>query len=179
MNVTAKTFEALKTVFVELLYTEKLHGESFTPSERTQRQHQQNLHRKNYAENEFGEWTIDEETGEQGYIGDERSCFWKWEKELEDYSLVKKMHTILNGGHKKFVLGGPKVREAGKVFRKVKTASPKVVFALTNQKRVQAAIKTCIKADARIKNERARKVLFLNLDFQPHEHPVKKGMAML
>ena len=30
-----------------------------------------------YAENEFGEWTIDEETGEQGYIGDERSCFWK------------------------------------------------------------------------------------------------------
>ena len=78
-NVTAKTFEALKTVFVELLYTEKLHGESFTPSERTQRQHEQNLHRKNDAENEFGEWTIDEENGEQGYIGDERSCFWTWD----------------------------------------------------------------------------------------------------
>ena len=99
-------------------------------------------------------------------------------KELEEFSLVKNMHTILNGGHKKIVLGGPKVREARKVFRKVKTASPKVVFALTNQKRVQAAIKTCTKAEARIKNERARKVLFLNLDFRPQKHPVKKDMAM-
>ena len=91
-------------------------------------------------------------------------------KELEEFSLVKNMHTILNGGHKKSVLGGPKVREAGKVSRKVKTASPKVVFALTNQKRVQSAIKNCTKAEARIKNERARKVLFLNLDFQPQKH---------
>ena len=34
---------------------------------------------ENYAEDEFGKWAIDEETGEQGYIDDERSCFWTWD----------------------------------------------------------------------------------------------------
>ena len=30
------------------------------------------------AEDDFGQWTIDEVTGEQGYIVDERSCFLAW-----------------------------------------------------------------------------------------------------
>ena len=54
----------------------------------------------------------------------------------------------------------------------------KVVFALTNQKRVQAMISTRTRAKARTK-KRVRKVLFLNLDFQPRKHPVKKEMALL
>ena len=33
----------------------------------------------NYAEDEFGQWAIDEVTGEQGYIDDERSCFWTFD----------------------------------------------------------------------------------------------------
>ena len=31
------------------------------------------------AENEFGQWATDEVTGEQGYIDDEKSCFWAWD----------------------------------------------------------------------------------------------------
>ena len=43
---------------------------------------------------------------------------------------------MLNGGQKKIVHGGPKEKEARKFFRKAKTASLKVGFALTNKKRV-------------------------------------------
>ena len=57
-------------------------------------------------------------------------------KELEEYSLVKNKHRILNGSHRKIVLGGPKEKEARKVFRNVKTNSLKMVFALTDQKRM-------------------------------------------
>ena len=31
------------------------------------------------AEDEFAHWATDEVTGEQGYIDDERSCFWTWD----------------------------------------------------------------------------------------------------
>ena len=55
-------------------------------------------------------------------------------KEPEEHSLVKNKHRTLNGGQKKIVLGGPKEREARKVFRKVMKAFRKVVFALTNLK---------------------------------------------
>ena len=91
---------------------------------------------------------------------------------------MKSKHKTLTGGQKKVVLGGPKEKEARKVFRKVKTTSLEVVFALANQKRVQAAIKTRTKAEARTKKGNARKVLILNLDFQPQKHPVKKDMVM-
>ena len=97
--------------------------------------------------------------------------------EKEEYSLVKSKHRILTGGQKKIVLGGPKKKEARKVFRKDETASLEVIFALANQKGVQPA-KKCTKAEARTKKGRARKVLILNLDFQPQKHPVKKDMAM-
>ena len=53
-----------------------------------------------------------------------------------------------------------------------------MVFALTNQKRVQAAILTLTKAEARTEKEKAKKVLILNLDFQPRKTPVKQDMAM-
>ena len=61
--------------------------------------------------------------------------------EPEEHSLVKNKHSTVNGGQKKIALGGPKEKEARKIFRKVKkTISLKVVFALTNQERVQAVI---------------------------------------
>ena len=47
------------------------------------------------------------------------------------------------------------------------------------EKKVQAMIATRTMAEARTKKERARKVLILNLDFQPRKHPEKKDMAML
>ena len=31
------------------------------------------------AEDDFGQWATDEVSGEQGYIDDERSCFWTWD----------------------------------------------------------------------------------------------------
>ena len=32
-----------------------------------------------YAEDDFGQRAKDEVTGEQGYVDDERSCFWTWD----------------------------------------------------------------------------------------------------
>ena len=40
-------------------------------------------------------------------------------KEPEQHTLVKNKRWMLNGGQKKIVLGGPKEKEARKVFRKV------------------------------------------------------------
>ena len=34
---------------------------------------------EDYAEDEFGQWAKDEVTCEQGYVDDERSCFWTWD----------------------------------------------------------------------------------------------------
>ena len=34
---------------------------------------------EDYAEDDFGQWAKDEVTGEQGYVDDERSCFWTWD----------------------------------------------------------------------------------------------------
>ena len=62
-------------------------------------------------------------------------------KDPEEHSLVKNKDRTQNGGQKKIVLGGPKEREARKVFfRRVMKAFRKVVFALANQKRVQGMI---------------------------------------
>ena len=99
-------------------------------------------------------------------------------KEPEEHSLVKSKHRTWNGGQKKIVLGGPKENEARKAFRKVMKAFRKVVFALTNQKRVQTMICTRTKAKERTKKARARKVLILNLDVQPRKHPVKKDLGI-
>ena len=58
-------------------------------------------------------------------------------KEKEEHSLVKNKHQILNGSLRKTLLGAPMEGEARRVLREVNIASLKVVFALTNQKRVQ------------------------------------------
>ena len=79
MNVTVYTLEAVQTVFVELFCTRKSSIDN--PSLRGSG-HGGSTNRtfivENYAEDEFGQWAIDEVTGEQGYIDDEKSCFWTW-----------------------------------------------------------------------------------------------------
>ena len=77
MNVTVSTCESVKTVFVELFCTPKSSMENLRVSG-----HVSNMNRifvvEYYAEDVFGQWAKDEVTGEQGYIDDERSCFWTW-----------------------------------------------------------------------------------------------------
>ena len=109
------------------------------------------------AEDDFGLWATDEVTSEQGYIDDERSCFWTWDdnehacsqdhsraakrseekvkvkedpKGPEERSLAMNKHKILNGGQKRTLLGGPKERKARKACHKAMMAFRKVGFAL-------------------------------------------------
>ena len=53
----------------------------------------------------------------------------------------------------------------------------RVVFALTSPTEVQARIFTKTKVEERTNEEKARKELFFNPDFQPQKHPTKKDMA--
>ena len=69
---------------------------------------------------------------------------------------MKNKHRTLNGGQKKTLLGGPKEKEARKVFRKAMKPSRNVVLALANQKRVHERISTRTKAEARKKKERGK-----------------------
>ena len=78
MDISAeKTFENARTVFVELFYTPKssMENQSLRVSK-----HVNNINTsfivEDNAEDEFGQWAKDEVTGEQGYVDDERSCFW-------------------------------------------------------------------------------------------------------
>ena len=105
---------------------------------------------ENYVKDEFGQWAIDEVTGEQGNIDDQRSCFWTWDneyiwqkekekakvdsKEKEEHSLVENKHRTLNGGQKKIVLGGTKEHEARRACQKAMMAFRKVVVVHINQK---------------------------------------------
>ena len=80
LEVTAYTFEAVTTVFVELVCTPKSSMEN--PSLRVNK-HGSHTSRtfivEDFIEDEFGQWATDEVTGEQGYVDDERSCFWTWD----------------------------------------------------------------------------------------------------
>ena len=76
MNITAYTFEAVRTTCLELFCTPKRSMEN--PSLRVSR-HVNSMNRtfivEDYAEDDFGQYAKDEVTGEQGYVDDERSCF--------------------------------------------------------------------------------------------------------
>ena len=160
------------------------------------------------AKDEFGQWAKDGVTSEQGYIDDERSCFWTWDdneyawqsrpikgrqvkrrkgakekvkvdsKGPEEHSSVKNEHRILNGGQNKTFLGGPEERKARKACRMAMMAFRRVVFALTSQLKAQARIVSRTKARESSKKEKARKSLILNREFQPQKHLKKKDIAM-
>ena len=80
MDIPAYSFETVRTVFIELFCTPKNSMEN--PSLRVSG-HVKSMNRTfivgDYAEDEFGQWAKDEVTSEQGYVDDERSCFWTWD----------------------------------------------------------------------------------------------------
>ena len=77
INAIAYNLEAVKTVFVKIFCSPKSSMEN--PSLRVSG-HGGSTNRtsvvENYAEDECGQWAIDEVTGEQGHIHDGRPCFW-------------------------------------------------------------------------------------------------------
>ena len=76
MNVTASTLEAVNTLFVELFCSPKNTMENLSLRVNGQgRGTNRTFIVENYDEDENGQWATDEVTGEQGYIDDERSCF--------------------------------------------------------------------------------------------------------
>ena len=80
MNVPAYTLESVRTVFVDLFCTSKSSMEN--PSLRVSG-HVSSMNRtfivEDDAEDDFVQWAKNGVTGEQGYIDDERSCFWTWD----------------------------------------------------------------------------------------------------
>ena len=154
-------------------------------------------------EDEFGQWATDELTGAQGYVDDEGSCFLDMgqqrvclaiqtiqEPKIEKHKGKGKNKGGSTGNGRAF-LGEEQAQESelwseeacawwseGKRGNVMK-AYGRVEFALIHYKKVQAVISTRTKAGARIKKERAMKVLILNQDLQPLKHPVKKDVAIL
>ena len=100
-------------------------------------------------------------------------------KELVKQTLAKNKHRTLNGGQKKIVIGGPRVKKARKFLRKVRTTFLKVNSVPIIQKRVQIMNNTTrTQEEAKIRKEKARKVLVLNQDFQNQKHQVKKDLVI-
>ena len=90
---------------------------------------------------------------------------------------MRNKHRILEGSRKKIVLGSSKEEEARRVHRKVKNASLKVDFRTCQSEQIASSDYNPHKAEARTEKERAKKVLILNLAFQPRKHPLKKEIA--
>ena len=80
MSVTALSFEAVRTEFVELFTTPKSSMEKLSLHVSG---HVSSMNRtfivEDYTEDDPGQWAKDEVTGKQGYVHGERSCFLTWE----------------------------------------------------------------------------------------------------
>ena len=80
VDVPAHTFEAVKTVFMDLLCTRKSSMEN--PSLRVSGHGGSESSAfivEGFIENEFGHWATDEVTTEQRYVDDGGSFFWTWD----------------------------------------------------------------------------------------------------
>ena len=80
VDVTAYTFEAVRTVFVDLFCTPKSSMEN--PSLRVNK-HSGSTNRtfivEDAVEVECGQWATDAASGKQGNVDEEGSCFWTWD----------------------------------------------------------------------------------------------------
>ena len=94
-------------------------------------------------------------------------------KEQEEHAFVKNKHKTLNGGQKKTVFGGPRVRKARKALRRVRTTSLKVILVSFIKKKVQIMKFTPVRAEATIRKKGKEGACP-----QPQKHKVKKDMAM-
>ena len=80
MNIIVYTFETKRTRFLESICAMKSSIENLSLRVSG---HVSGMNRtfivEDYAEDDFGQRAIDEVTGEQGCVDDERSCFWTWD----------------------------------------------------------------------------------------------------
>ena len=175
MNVPAYTFESVRTVFVELFRTPKSSMEN--PSLRVSG-HIRSMNRtfivEDYAEDDFAQWAKDEVIGEQGYIDDERSCFWAWD-DTREMKKRKRQRTGTEWWSEEDLRGGPKERKARKACQKAMMVFRRVVFARTSPTKMQARIFPKTKAEKRIKKEKAKKEPFRNPDCQSQKHPMRES----
>ena len=141
----------------------------------------------------------------EGYIVDERSCFWTWDdneyawqsrplkgrlvKRINgkvkvnadpegsaEHSLSENKHKVLNGGQKRTLLGGPEEKNK-KGWSKSNSGFQKGGFRPFQPD--QGAGKDYTQNKDKRKNQKGRKEFILNSDFHPLKHPVRKDMAML
>ena len=187
------------TLFVELFCTPK--SSMKNPSLRVSG-HGSSMNRtfivEDCAEVDFGQLATDEVTGgEQGYIDDERSCFWTWgdnektwqsrpfkgrpgeeKKRKNAKEKVKgdpkgpEEHSPVMNKHKILNGGQRRTLLGGPKERKARKACQKATMAF---RRVvfllyQARIKSRTMARERTKKEEARKELILNPDLQALKH---------
>ena len=73
LNVTVKTLEAVQRTFLELFCTPKSSMENPSLRGRVSSTNRTFIVEE-YGEDDFGQWAK-----EQGYVDDERSCFWTWD----------------------------------------------------------------------------------------------------
>ena len=79
-------------------------------------------------------------------------------KESVRHTLVKNKLKTLSNGQKKMVFGGPRVKEARKALRKVRTTFLKVILVPFIQRTVQVMNITLTKEEVRIRREKEKKV---------------------
>ena len=100
------------------------------------------------------------------FFDDERSCFWAWDDNE-------------HGWQSSQFKSREAKRRKGKGKGKGRTTFLKVNSVPLIQKRVQIMNNTTrTKEEAKIRKEKARKVLVLNQDFQNQKHTVKKDLVI-
>ena len=96
-------------------------------------------------------------------------------EELVEHTLVKNKHRTLNGGQKKIVFGGPRVKEARKVLRQPTTTSLKVISVPIIQRKVQVMNITRSKEEARIRKEKRQGKGLSSIRTSSSETPREEG----
>ena len=113
IHVIAYTFDVVRTLFVELFCTPRSSIEN--PSLRVSgygNDRNRSFLVGESAEDEYGQWATDEITGEQGYVDDERSCFWTWDdKEYAWQSRLFKGRQLKRRREKEKEKGNPRNME--------------------------------------------------------------------
>ena len=96
-------------------------------------------------------------------------------KEAQEHSLVKNKHRTLNGGQKRTLLDGQKERKGRKACLKGNDGFQKSGFRTYQPEKGAGNGVNPHKGRGKDQKERVRKVLILNLDFQPRKKPSEEG----
>ena len=160
---------------------------------------------EDHAEDEFGQWAKDEVTGEQGYVDDERLCFWTW----DDTECAWQSRPFKGRQAKRRKRKGKRKRRSkrtGRAFSGDEQARSRMVvrrglcLVVQRKERQEGLSKgndgfhkggfrpyqpdkgagkdfPKQRQRERIEKEKAKKEPILNPDSQPQKHPMKKDMA--